>query len=295
MALYRAKRKGRNTYEFYSDDLADQVERRKLIERELRRALDREELDLYFQPQINLADCRITGSEALLRWRHQTLGPVAPDEFIGVAETCGLSVALDLWVLRRACAEVRQWRNAGLPSVITAVNLSPAHFRRGDFGKTVATVAEEYELDLAWLELEVTERVFLQPEERGCVDNLRWLRQQGVQVSIDDFGTGYSSFGRLQTLPVTAVKIDRSFVAGISRDSGAEHFLRAIIGLAKCLGLRVVAEGVEQAVQLAFLKDAGCDGAQGYYISAPLPAGEFRELLKQAGCMVTCPPETRHH
>jgi diguanylate cyclase (GGDEF)-like protein len=281
MALYRAKRQGRNTYAFYAKEMAEQVERRKLIERDLRRALDKGGLDLFFQPQINIVDGRVTGAEALLRWRHKTLGTIPPDELVGVAETSGLIFSLDMWVLRQACAETRYWREAGLPTVTTAVNLSPTHFRRGDFGETVVHVCEEYGLDLSLLELEVTECAFLQAEEKSSVESLHWLREQGVQVSIDDFGMGYSSFGRLQSLPVNAVKIDRSFVAGISKDPSAEHFVRAIIGLAQLLNLRVVAEGVEEAAQLNFLRQEECDCAQGYYFSAPLPAEAFREFLRR--------------
>jgi diguanylate cyclase (GGDEF)-like protein/PAS domain S-box-containing protein len=280
MALYRAKAEGRNTFRFYAAEMSAAVEARKELEGDLRRALERGELTLEFQAQLELGAGRIVGAEALARWRHPRLGPVPPAEFIPLAESSGLIVPLGAWVLREACRQTRFWRDAGLPHLPMAVNLSLAQCRAGDLAKSTWRVLRASGLEPGALELEVTESLFFSPAN-GHLDDLYRLHTQGVRVSIDDFGTGYSSLGRLRQLPVDQIKIDRSFVAGLGHSPDAEAIVCAVIRLARSLGLRVVAEGVETDAQCAFLRDEGCDSAQGFHIARPMPPGDFATLLRE--------------
>jgi EAL domain-containing protein (putative c-di-GMP-specific phosphodiesterase class I) len=258
-----------------------QVEARRALERDLRLALERGELGLHFQPQLDLAMGRIDCAEALVRWRHPTRGSVPPAEFIPLAETSGLIVPLGAWVLREACRQARAWRDAGLPPLTVAVNLSLAQCRNSDLARTTGRALRTTGLEPRWLELEVTESLFLHPDN-GHVDGLQRLRKHGVRVSLDDFGTGYSSLGRLRQLPVDKIKIDGSFVAGLGCDADSEAIVRAVIRLGRSLGLRVVAEGVETGAQCAFLRAEGCHAAQGFHIARPLPAGDFAALLGES-------------
>ena len=281
MALYRAKAEGRNGFRFYDAEMSAQVEARKALECDLRLALERGELTLEFQPQFEFAVGRIVGAEALVRWRHPTLGPVPPAEFIPLAEGSGLIVPLGSWVLHEACRQTRFWRDAGLPHLPTAVNLSLAQCRSGDLAKSTRRVLRESGLEPCSLELEVTESLFLSPAN-GHLDDLYRLHAQGVRVSIDDFGTGYSSLGRLRLLPVDQIKIDQSFVAALGHSPDAEAIVCAVIRLGRSLGLRVLAEGVETGEQYAFLQAAGCDAAQGFHIAGPLPPDQFAALLRES-------------
>jgi diguanylate cyclase (GGDEF)-like protein/PAS domain S-box-containing protein len=281
MALYRAKAEGRNAFRFYAAEMSAQVEARKALECDLRRALERGELTLEFQPQFEFAAGHIVGAEALVRWRHPRLGPVPPAEFIPLAESCGLIVPLGAWVLHEACRQTRFWRDAGLPHLPMAVNLSLAQCRSGDLANSTRRVLQASGLEPCSLELEVTESLFLSPGN-GHLDDLYRLHTQGVRVSIDDFGTGYSSLGRLRQLPVDQIKIDRSFVAGLGHSRDAEAIVCAVIRLGRSLGLRVVAEGVETAAQCAFLQAQGCNAAQGFHIAKPLPPNDFAALLRQS-------------
>ncbi len=280
MALYRAKAEGRNAFRFYAAEMSAQVEARKELEGDLRRALERGELTLEFQPQFEFAAGRIVGAEALARWRHPRLGPVPPAEFIPLAESSGLIVPLGAWVLREACRQTRFWRDAGLPHLPMAVNLSLAQCRAGDLATSTRRVLRASGLEPCALELEVTESLFFSPGN-GHLTDLYRLHTQGVRVSIDDFGTGYSSLGRLRQLPVDQIKIDRSFVAGLGHSPDSEAIVCAVIRLARSLGLRVIAEGVETDAQCAFLRAEGCDAAQGFHIARPLPPGDFATLLRE--------------
>ncbi|MBK8175869.1 MAG: EAL domain-containing protein [Rhodospirillales bacterium] len=279
LALYRAKEEGRSTYAFYAFAMAAEVESRKLLERDLRLAMTGEGLTLHYQPQIDLADGRITTAEALLRWHHKTRGILPPDAFIPVAETTGLVVPLGTWVLEHACRQAQAWEDNGLPPIIMAVNLSLSQCRRNNLIAAVEQLANRG-FNLHHLEFEVTEQMFLPQETNACVDILRRLKQQGVMISIDDFGTGYSNLGRLRGLPVDKVKIDKSFVSGVGQQRDAEVIVRAMIALGSSLGLRVVAEGVETPEQLAFLRAEGCHAVQGFHLSAPLPPEEMEALLR---------------
>ena len=281
LALYRAK-EGRNMYEFYEVEMAAEVESRKSLERDLRWALSDVGdggLDVYYQPQISLRELRVAATEALLRWEHPKRGFLLPDTFIPVAEMSGLVVPLGAWVLKRACEQASAWRRRGLPPLVMAVNLSLSQCRRGDLVTSVEHFAERAGCDLNWLELEVTEQLFMPREGAACVDSLRRLQKLGVTVSIDDFGTGYSSLGRLQGLPVDKIKIDKCFVDGVGRRRAAEPIVRAMIALGRSLGLTVVAEGVETQEQLDFLAAEGCHGVQGFLLAPPLPAPDIAKLL----------------
>ena len=275
MALYRAKGEGRNAFRFYAAEMSAQVEARKALECDLRRALECDELTLEFQPQFEFAAGRIVGAEALARWRHPRLGPVPPAEFIPLAESSGLIVPLGAWVLREACRQTRFWRDAGLPHLPMAVNLSLAQCRSGDLASSIRRMLRESGLEPRALELEVTESLFLSPGD-GHLRDLYRLHTEGVRVSIDDFGTGFSSLGRLRQLPVDQIKIDRSFVAGLGHSPDAEAIVCAVIRLGRSLGLRVVAEGVETAAQCTFLQAEGCNAAQGFHIAPPLPRATSR-------------------
>jgi EAL domain-containing protein (putative c-di-GMP-specific phosphodiesterase class I) len=244
-------------------------------------------LTLEFQPQFEFAAARIVGAEALVRWPHPPLGPVPPAQFIPLAESCGLIVPLGAWALQEVCRQTRSWRDAGLPHLPMAVNLSLAQCRSGDLASSTRRVLETSGLEPSALELELTESLFLSPSN-GHLNDLYRLHAQGVRVSIDDFGTGYSSLGRLRQLPVDQIKIDRSFVAGLGHSRDAEAIVYAVIRLGRSLGLRVVAEGVETAAQCTFLQAEGCNAVQGLHIGRPLPPSEFAALLRESR-----PPHSR--
>lgn len=280
LALYRAKAEGRNIHRFYAVEMTVRVEARKAIEHDLRRALERDELLLVYQPQFDLVSNRATGAEALLRWQHSTRGLLLPDEFIPVAEATGLIVPLGRWVLQRVAEQTLEWRKCRLPRIRIAANVSLSQCRRGDLLATVQEIATRVAGDLDWLELEVTEHLFLTPESGDAVATLRRLSDLGVTISIDDFGAGYSSLGRLRDLPVDKIKIDKRFIADLGIRHDAEKLVRAIIALAKSLDITVTGEGVEGDYQLDFLIAEGCDCAQGYRLSPPLPHQEFAAMLR---------------
>lgn len=282
LALYRAKEQGRNTYEFYAAHMVEAIEGRKRLERDLRQAIDGNGLEVHYQPQFTLRDGGVGGVEsveALLRWSHPDRGLLLPDSFIPVAEASGLIVPLGTWVCGEACRQASEWIRAGATELTLAVNVSLSQCRRGELPDTLERIADRYHFDLKHLELEVTEQTFFPNENIRYVDAFRRLRRRGVTISIDDFGTGYSSFSRLRSLPVDKLKIDRSFVSGLGRDREAELIVPAIIALGHSLGLRVVAEGVENDKQLSFLVVEGCDAAQGLRLAPPMPASEVARLL----------------
>ena len=278
LALYRAKSEQRNTYRFYSADMTVQIEDRKALEHDLIDAFERDELFMEYQPQFDLASGRLAGAEALVRWRHPSRGLLVPDLFIPVAEMTGLIVPLGFWVLDRVAKDVRKMRDAGSAPGFVASNISLSQCRNGDLVDAVKQIAVRDNTVYDWLELEVTEHLFLPPSD--CIDALRRLRKLGVTISIDDFGTGYSSFGRLINLPVDKIKIDRTFLRGLGKTSNAEMLVRAIIRLAGSLGLAVTAEGVETRQQLEFLAAEGCTFGQGHYFGTSLSVGAFIALAR---------------
>jgi diguanylate cyclase (GGDEF)-like protein/PAS domain S-box-containing protein len=277
-AMYQAKERGRDIYQFYTEELTGYARGRLVLETDLRHALARDGLDLFFQPQLEMATGRMVGVEALVRWDHPALGAVSPKEFIPLAEETGVIETLGEWVLQRACRQAAAWQRAGLPAVRVAVNLSRYQLVRGGIVETVARALEASGLEPRWLELEVTEGFFMREmdEAASAVGSLKAL---GASVAIDDFGTGYSSLAALKGLAVDNLKIDQSFIRDIPGDANDAAIARAVIALGRSLQLTVTAEGVETDAQHAFLRRHGCDLVQGFLYSRPVPAPRITELL----------------
>ncbi len=278
-AMYRAKDEGRNVFQFFTQELSISAFERLTLETALRHALERNQLELYYQPQYALGDGHLVGAEALLRWNHPDFGIVSPDKFIPVAEESGLILPIGEWVLRRACSDAKRWRDAGRHLGRVAVNISAVQIQRGNIVATVQQALHDTGLPAAALELEITESVIMQrPEHASRV--LHRLRNLGITIAIDDFGTGYSSLSQLKRLPVDRLKIDRSFVRDVVVDSDDEAIVRAVIALAQAMRLDVIAEGVEETAQQQFLSDAGCHAVQGYLFGRPEPAKAFEARLR---------------
>jgi two-component system CheB/CheR fusion protein len=279
-AMYRAKAHGRNTYQFFTADMNVGALERLSMVNSLRAALERRQVHLEYQPQVDLASGRVIGVEALMRWEHPDLGAISPDRFIPLAEESGLIVPLGEWGLIEACRQARAWQQAGLPPLPVAVNVSAIQFRQPRFPETVAKALRETGLAAQYLELELTESVLMQHAE-AAMASLQNLRALGVRLSIDDFGTGYSSLGYLRRFPIHRLKIDVSFMRDVTTDAGAAAITNAIIAMGRSLKLRVLAEGVETREHLALLQTQGCDEMQGYYFCRPLPADELAKLLRE--------------
>jgi diguanylate cyclase (GGDEF)-like protein/PAS domain S-box-containing protein len=278
-AMYQAKENGRQSYQFFKSSMNERAVERQSIEEGLRRALERNEFTLQYQPKVNLKTGEITGTEALLRWNRAGQGLVSPAKFIPVAEDCGLILPIGKWVLREACTQARAWLDAGLPPVTVAVNISAMEFRHEHFLEGVFEILKETGLDPKFLELELTESVLMKRvEATGSI--LKTLREKGVRVAVDDFGTGYSSLSYLRKFPIDALKIDQSFVRQITTSPAETSIVTAIISMGRSLGLRVIAEGVETQEELAFLQAQQCEEAQGYYFARPLPPERFVKLLE---------------
>ncbi len=277
-AMYRAKESGRNAYQFFAREMNEAALERLMLENSLRVALERRELVLHYQPQVELAGGRIVGAEALVRWQHPQLGMIPPAKFIPIAEACGLIVPIGAWVLKEACRQAATWRNAGLPPITVAVNLSSAQFRQQRFEEAVAGILQLTGLPAEHLELELTESIVMEDAE-ATVQALRKLSVMGVQLAIDDFGTGYSSLSYLKRFPIDKLKIDRSFVRDIVTDADDWAIASTVISMGQSLRLQVIAEGVEEAEQLEMLRRQGCHAVQGYHFSKPLPAEAFARLL----------------
>jgi diguanylate cyclase (GGDEF)-like protein len=279
IAMYQAKENGRQSYQFFKPAMNVRAVERQSIEESLRRALERQEFGLHYQPTVDLRTGEITGAEALIRWTHPTRGPVSPAQFIPIAEDCGLILSIGNWVLREACKQARTWLDAGLPLATMAVNVSAMEFRDENFLEGLLAILTETGLDPRCLELEPTESVLMKRAE-STESTLKALRAKGVQLAVDDFGTGYSSLSYLRKFPIDALKIDQSFVRQITTVPDETTIVTAVISLGRSLKLRVVAEGVETHKELEFLQAHQCDEAQGYYFSQPVPAQEFAKLLK---------------
>jgi diguanylate cyclase (GGDEF)-like protein len=279
-ALYRAKEQGRNNYQLYTPAMNARAFERLALENSLRKALERKEFMVHYQPQVDLRTRAIVGTEALLRWQHPDLGVVYPSEFIPIAEETGLIVPLGEWVLRTACAQAKAWQKAGLPPVSVAVNLSARQFQQHDLVDTVSRTLKETGLDPRWLEIEITESIAMQNADYTIVI-LRDLKDMGMQIAMDDFGTGYSSLSYLKKFPIDSLKIDQSFVRDIPTDANDAAIANAIIVLAHSLKLKVIAEGVETPEQEAFLREHQCDRFQGFLFSNPVNANVFENLLRQ--------------
>ncbi|MGA3093182.1 MAG: PAS domain S-box protein [Terriglobales bacterium] len=278
-AMYSAKDGGRNNFQFFTADMNAQAVERLTVENSLRLALERRELFLAYQPQMDIATGKITGVEALLRWQHPELGLVPPDKFIPIAENSGLIIPIGEWVLRTACSQARKWQDEGLTAVSVAVNVSAAQFRQEGFSETVCRVLRETGIPPQYLELELTESLLLSNAD-VMFSVLQQLTAMGLRLTIDDFGTGYSSLSYLKRFPVGKLKIDRSFVQDVAADADDAAITTAIISMAKSLNLKVIAEGVENEAQMSFLREHQCDEIQGYYFSKPVAAEEVADKLR---------------
>lgn len=279
-AMFEAKSDGRARHHFFTPGINARALERLSLEASLRKALERDQLRVHFQPKITLKDMRVHGLEALVRWMHPDLGLIAPADFISVAEETGLIEPIGAWILRTTCAQLRFWQQSGMRNLTVAVNLSAVQFRKPGLHERVAQVLNETGLDPASLELEITESLLMSDAE-STATTLAELKSIGVRLSIDDFGTGYSSLAYLKRFPVQSLKIDRSFVRDLSRNEDDAAIVRAVVALAHSLRLSVVAEGVEDRDQVEYLRRIGCDDVQGYYYSKALPADELEVWLRR--------------
>jgi EAL domain-containing protein (putative c-di-GMP-specific phosphodiesterase class I) len=274
LALYRAKVDGKGRFRYFAPEMDASMQLRRLLELDLREAIDRDGLEVFFQPLIDVATGQISSCEALARWSHETRGYVSPTDFIPIAEETGLVLRLGEFVLRKACTEAASW-----PTPLRiAVNLSVVQFRSGKLPEMVATVLADTGLDPSRLELEITESVLIEDKEEALA-TLQSLRAQGVRISLDDFGTGYSSLAYLSSFPFDRIKIDRSFVREVNSKPESAAVIRAIAGLAATLGMCTTAEGVENIAELDWLREQGCGEVQGFLFSAPVPSKDLKLLL----------------
>ena len=280
VAMYRAKLDGRNTFRFFTPEMQAQSVRALQLENALRRALERNQFQLHYQPQMNLATGAVHSVEALLRWQHPQLGGVSPAEFIPIAEDSGQILQIGEWVLRTALAQLQAWRSGGFPELTMAVNLSAIQFRQPQLPEMVSRMLAEFGLPADCLELELTEGVAAEDPHTAAA-TMDQLHSRGVRMSMDDFGTGYSSLSQLKRFQIYKLKIDQSFVRDLGDDINDRAIISAIIRMAQALGMRTTAEGVETQDQLAFLREQGCDEAQGYHFSTPLPALELEAFMRR--------------
>jgi diguanylate cyclase (GGDEF)-like protein/PAS domain S-box-containing protein len=281
VALYSAKQKGRNTFQFFESTMIARSLERLMLENALRGAVDRDELVLHFQPQEDLATGQVVGAEALLRWRHPAMGLLEPNAFIRLAEESGMIGSIGQWVVRTVCESLARWRSDGVPCTTIAVNISALQFKQ-DLAATVLKALEQSKIPARLLELEVTESLMMSSAEES-MKTLEQLHAMGVGLCIDDFGTGYSSLSYLRRLPIHKLKVDRSFIRDVPGNSNDEAIIRTIVGLAHDLHLRVIAEGVETPTQVDFLRSIGCHQIQGTHIAPPMPAEEFATWMQNRG------------
>ncbi len=281
-AMYNAKNNGRKRLHYFQSAMEGYSSQRLEMERLLRRALDRSEFQLHYQPQFELDSGRLIGAEALLRWHNPDEGLISPDRFIPLAEETGLILPIGEWVLHEVCAQSRTWQQEGWYSFRVAANLSARQFSQANLSHTISEILSQFNLEPAILELELTESVAMQNVETS-LKTLQSLKQTGINMSIDDFGTGYSSLSYLKQFPIDRLKIDRAFIADIATDPNDAAIVVAIISMARCMGLKVIAEGVETEEQLSFLKMHGCNEAQGFLLGKPVPAEQFNYYLNHSG------------
>ena len=279
-AAYCARQDGHGLFKFYSSQLDARAFERLTLEGSMRRGLERDEFVVYYQPKVEIRTGRVTGFEALVRWKHPDLGMVSPAQFIPLAEETGLIVPLGEHVLRQACRQNKEWQRQGLAPVRMAVNLSSIQFQQPQLAGVIRRVLDETGLDAPWLELELTESLLMQ-NSHGAIETLKRLRSAGVHLSIDDFGTGYSSLAYLKRFPIQALKIDQSFIRESTSSPDDAAIVTSIILMARSLKMSTIAEGVETNAQLAFLRVLNCEEAQGYLFSPPVPAAQAREILRR--------------
>jgi len=285
VAMHHAKQQGKNNCHFYSQGLNSNSRQRLSVESDLRKALERSEMRLFYQPKYCVKSGRLSGAEALLRWQHPERGVVGPQEFIPIAEESGLIVALGDWVLHESCRQIKAWQSAGLTTPRVAVNVSSHQFRQHRLAETVQHALEANGVDAQYLTLEITESVIMENVQQN-LDELSKIKATGVKLSIDDFGTGYSSLNYLMRFPLDELKIDRSFLSTLDEAGNNGLLVVAVIAIARSLNLNVVAEGVETAQQLAFLKAQGCNECQGFLLSKPVSADDFAVMLRGAPQLV---------
>jgi diguanylate cyclase (GGDEF)-like protein/PAS domain S-box-containing protein len=283
IAMYRAKDAGRSNFQFYSEAMNQPLIERMVLGAALQRALEQQQFVLLYQPKVDVATGALTGVEALIRWQHPERGLLPPEQFIPVAEETGLIRQIGRWVLRAACVQGQAWRDAGLPPIPVAVNLSAREFNDERLAFEIAQAVVDANFDAHLLELEITETLVMQDPDRA-VETLGQLKAMGVRISIDDFGTGHSSLARLSKLPVDSLKIDGALIRDIATDPDDAAIASAVIAMAASLRLTSIAEGVEEAGQLAFLKARGCDEMQGYLTSRPVPAADIATFVRRVGC-----------
>jgi diguanylate cyclase (GGDEF)-like protein len=279
LALSRARASRSRRYHFFQPDMDDAAKRLGLIKLELRHALERDELVVFYQPKIDLNEGGIIGMEALLRWRHPEHGMIPPGQFIPVAERTGLISPISDWMMREACRQTRAWKDAGIADLKLAVNLSTVQFRRQSVIGSITAILEDTGFDPEMLEIEVTESVLLGDDDM-VTETFSWLKAIGIPIAIDDFGTGYSSLSYLMRFAADTVKIDASFIKNLHESEDGQTITRAIISLAHSLRMKVVAEGIEMSEHVAFLSSESCDIGQGYLFARPIPANEFEALIK---------------
>ncbi|WP_320045276.1 EAL domain-containing protein [uncultured Desulfobacter sp.] len=291
LAMYFAKRsRDMEHFKYYQKSMNDAALKRLTIENQLRHAIEREELQLHYQPQVDIPSGELIGMEALLRWDNEVLGSVSPLEFIPIAEACGLIIPIGKWVMRTACAQVCRWIEDGLPLKRVAVNVSVRQFTHPNFLGVVEKILEETCMPVNCFEIEITESVFAEDMDK-ISHILKRLHDKGVGVSLDDFGTGYSSLSRLKEMPIDCLKIDRSFVLGVDSRKNDQSIISAIMSMAKGMDIRVIAEGIDNDRQLDYLVEKGCTEAQGFLFSRPLPADKIEAILKKGDPKIKFPQE----
>ena len=278
IAMYHAKNRGKNNFQYYSETMNSTALAHLTLEAELRTAMEHNQFVLHYQPQVDAVTREIVGLEALIRWQHPEKGMIPPKYFIPVAEESGLIAPLGSWVMKSAVNQIKEWQEQGIPVVPISVNLSGLQFQSKEIYTIITSVLHSSGVPRHFLKVELTESILLEAEE-AAISMLLAIKETGVQICLDDFGTGYSSLNYLKRFPIDVLKIDRSFVMNITTDPKDAEICSAIIALAKCLNLSVVAEGVEARDQYEFLRDKGCDSIQGFYFFKPMPAGEIEKLL----------------
>ncbi|MGI2296455.1 putative bifunctional diguanylate cyclase/phosphodiesterase [Paenibacillus sp. GXUN7292] len=279
MAMYKAKEEGDGCYRLFQPNLVSVMTEKMLLENGLYHALHHQQFSLHYQPKVDAVSEEICGIEALIRWRHPELGMIPPDKFIPLAELSGFILEIDRWVFHEACRQNKAWQDAGLRKISVSVNISARHFNQGDIVGMITGALEDTGLEPQYVSIEITEGVFMQNMEQ-VIEKIGYLRKLGIHISIDDFGTGYSSLNQLQRLPISDVKLDRSFIQGITQDPKKSSLVKAIIDLVHSMNMKVIAEGVETEDESSFCSELECDELQGYYFSRPLSADQFIKYLQ---------------
>ncbi len=281
VAMYHAKENGRNNYQFFTNDLNKSAHERHTLGLDLRHALERNELVLFYQPVMDMPDNQLHSVEALLRWQHPQQQLIAPDKFIGLAEETGLIIPIGEWVIKTVCLQIKAWKSQGYSVPRVAINLSGRQFRDNSLIKNISRILEETGTEARYITLEITESMLIDDIEK-VVNTLKCLSEMGIHISIDDFGTGYSSLSYLKRFPIHTLKIDRSFVRDIVTDKNDHTIVAAIIAMAHSLEIEVIAEGIETAEQLQLLMAQRCNHYQGYYFSRPVPVSQIENMLQES-------------